>query len=160
MRFVTIHMTNDPYALGTMGPGFPIFRRPAQVAPRITDDKANEMEQTLLCILHHNYGGRDWVDNAMVHLRDDGLQAEVQRYHKLQEELGGKMEEVRILEDRIADIYLELGPCTQQLHRAEAVERVKSQHIMSQHINDAHGKAHVQVDRLNRRSPRGPIKQE
>ena len=64
----------------------------------------------------------------MVRLRDDGLRAEVHCYRKLNKELKRKLEEVRILEDRIADIYLEVSPCTQWLLRAEAVERVKSQH--------------------------------
>ena len=78
-------------------------------------------------ILLPDYMGRDWVDDALVRLRDDGLKAEVHRYRKLNEELKRKLEEVRILEDRIADIYLEVGPCTKRLLKAEAVERVKSQ---------------------------------
>ena len=79
-RFITVHMTNDPHALGTMGPGFPIFRQPVQVAPRITDKEANTTEQPMLCILHHNYSGRDWVDDEMVHLRDNSLKAEVHQF--------------------------------------------------------------------------------
>ena len=67
------------------------------------------------------------MDDALVHLRNDGLKAEVHRYRKLNEELKHKLEEVCILKDRIADIYLEVGPCTHRLLKAEAVERVKSQ---------------------------------
>ena len=70
-------MTSDPYALGTMGPRPPIFQQPAQVVPCITEQEANETEQPLLCILHYNYNGRDWVDDVMVHLCDDGVCAEV-----------------------------------------------------------------------------------
>ena len=78
-------------------------------------------------ILLSDYIGRDWVDDALVRLRDDGLRAEVHRYRKLNEELKRKLEEVRTLEDRIADIYLEVGPCTKRLLKAEVVDRVKSQ---------------------------------
>ena len=85
------------------------------------------MEHQNICILRHNYGGRDWVDDALIRLRDDGLKAEVHRFRKLNEELGCKLEEVHILEDHIADIYLEVTPCTQRLLCAEAMERVKSQ---------------------------------
>ena len=85
------------------------------------------MEQPLLRTLHHNYRGRDWVDDALVHLCNNGLHAEVHHFRKLQEELKHKIKEVQTLEDRIADIYLELQPCIQQLHRDEAMEQVKGQ---------------------------------
>jgi hypothetical protein len=50
-------------------------------------------------ILHHNYVGRDWVDDTLTRLHNDGLHAEVHRYRKLQEELHCKLEEVKRLED-------------------------------------------------------------
>ena len=81
--------------------------------PCLTNKEANETEQLLLCILHHNYNGRDWVDDAMVHLCDDGLCTEVHQFRKLQEEPVHRTEEVRVLEDHITEIYLELCPCMQ-----------------------------------------------
>jgi hypothetical protein len=78
-------------------------------------------------ILHHDYRGKDWVDNVLTRLRDDGLRAKVHWYRKLQEELHCKLEEVKQLEDRVADIYPEMHRCCQRLQRAEAVERVESQ---------------------------------
>ena len=60
--------------------------------------------------------------------------AEVHHFQKLQEELVRKTEEVRVLEDHIADIYLELTPCTQRFCRAKVVERVKSQQGEAIHL--------------------------
>ena len=74
-RYITLHMMNDPYILSTMGPGAPIFQHPVQVAPHITNKEAKKTEQPLLRILNHNYNSRDWVDDAMVHLCDDGLRS-------------------------------------------------------------------------------------
>ena len=125
---MTIQMTNDPYALGTMGAGCPVFRRPAHVAPRITKEEVNARENTTLRTLGHDYRGRDWVDDALIRLRDDGLKAEVHRYRKLHEELDRKLEEVRLANDRIADIYLELAPCQLRLLQAEAGDRIAGQH--------------------------------
>jgi hypothetical protein len=51
----------------------------------------------------------------------------VHRYRKLQEELHRKLEEVKRLEDRVADIYPEMHQCCQRLQRTEVVERVESQ---------------------------------
>ena len=126
-KYITIQMTNDPYALGTMGAGCPVFRRPAHVAPRITQEEVNAREHTTLHTIHHDYRGRDWVDDALVRLQDDGLKAKVHRYHKLHEELERKLEEVRIANDHIADIYLELAPCQLQLLQVEAGECITSQ---------------------------------
>ena len=44
-------MTNDPYALGTMGAGCPIFRRLAHVAPRLTEQEVQNMEHQNVRIL-------------------------------------------------------------------------------------------------------------
>jgi hypothetical protein len=126
-RYVTIHMTNDPYALGMTAPGAPVYRRPAHAAPRLTPEEAAPATAQGMRILHHDYRGKDWVDDALTRLRDDGLRAEVHRYRKLQEELHRKLEEVKQLEDRVADIYPEMHRCCQRLQRAEAVERVESQ---------------------------------
>jgi hypothetical protein len=120
-------MTNDPYALGMMAPGAPVYRRPAYAAPRITPEEATPATAQGMRILHHDYRGKDWVDDALTRLRDDGLRAEVHWYRKLQEELHRKLEEVKQLEDRIADIYPEMHRCCQRLQRAEAVDRVESQ---------------------------------
>ena len=54
-KYVTIQMTNDPYALGTMGAGCPVFRRPAHVAPRITREEVSARENTTLRTLGHDY---------------------------------------------------------------------------------------------------------
>ena len=126
-KYVTINMTSDPYALGTMGAGCPIFRRPAHVAPCLTNQEVDNMDHQNMCILLPDYIGQDWVDDALIRLCDDGLKAEVHQYQKLNKELKRKLEEVRTLEDRIADIYLEVSPCTRRLLRAEAVDQVKSQ---------------------------------
>jgi hypothetical protein len=133
-RYVTIHMTNDPYALGITAPGAPVYRRPAHAAPRITPEEATPATAQGMRILHYDYRGKDWVDDALTRLRDDGLRAEVHRYHKLQEELHHKLEEVKQLEDRIADIYPEMHRCCQRLQRAEAVERVESQRGEEVHL--------------------------
>ena len=101
-------MTNNPYALGTMGVGCPVFRWPAHIAPCMTDKEVDSHEHDTVCILCHDYVGRDWVDDVIVCLWDNGLKARIHRFHKLHEELERKLEEVHIANDRIADIYL--GP--------------------------------------------------
>ena len=126
-KYVTIQMTNNPYVLGTMGAGCPVFQQPAHVTPRITKEEVNARENTTLRTLGHDYQGRDWVNDALIQLRDDGLKVEVHRYCKLHEELDRKLEEVRIANDHIADIYLELAPCQLRLLQAEAGDHITRQ---------------------------------
>ena len=101
-------MTNNLYTLGTMGAGCPVFRRPAHIAPRMTDEEVNSHEHNTVRILRHDYVGCDWVKDVIVCLQDNGLKAKIHHFHKLHEELERKLEEVHIANDRIADIYL--GP--------------------------------------------------
>ena len=84
-------------------------------------------ENTTLRTLGHDYRGCDWVDDALTRLRDDGLKAEVHCYHKLHEELDRKLEEVRLTNNRIADIYLELAPCQLRLLQAEVGDQIARQ---------------------------------
>ena len=72
-KYITIHMTNDPYTLGTMGVGSPIFRGPAQAAPHSTQQEAHKWGFQNICLLCSDYAGREWVDDALIRLRDDGL---------------------------------------------------------------------------------------
>ena len=67
------------------------------------------------------------MDDALIRLRDDGLKAEVHHYQKLHEELDRKLEEVRLANDRIADIYLELAPCQLRLLQAEVGDQIARQ---------------------------------
>ena len=126
-KYVTINLANNPYALGTMGAGCPIYRGPAHAAPRLTQQEAHDKGFQNIRVLRADYAGRDWVDDALVRLCDDGLQAEVHRFRKIHEEIGRKEEEVRRLEDHLSDLHLEAVGCTQRLLRAEAIDRVKDQ---------------------------------
>ena len=120
-------MANDPYILGTMGAGMPIYRGPAHAAPRLTVQEAHDRGFQNIRLMRADYAGKDWVDDALVRLRDDGLRAEVHRFRRINEEVKRKEEEVRRLEDRLGDLQLEAVACTQRLLRAEAIERVKDQ---------------------------------
>ena len=89
--------------------------------------KVDAWEHKSIRILHHDYTGHDWVDDALIHLRDDSLRAEVHHFRKLHKELERKLEEVHITNDHITNLYLELAPCNRRLLWAEATEQVKSQ---------------------------------
>ena len=107
--------------------GCPIYRGPAHAAPRLTQQEAHDRGFQNICLLHADYAGKEWVDDVLIHLQDDGLRAEVHRFRKINEEVKQKEEEVRRLEDRLGDLQLEAVACTQQLLHAEAIKWVEDQ---------------------------------
>ena len=120
-------MANDPYVLGTMGAGQPIYRGPAQAAPRLTPQEAQDCGFQNIRLLRSDYAGKEWVDDALIHLCDDGLRVEVHHFRKINEEVKQKEEEVCHLEDHLGDLQLEAVACTQRLLHAKAIKWVKDQ---------------------------------
>ena len=82
-RYVTIHMENDPYALGMAGPNAPIYRLPAVVVPHPAGRTTPTYTQDELRILQPFYTGRLDINDALQRACDDGLGVEVHRYCNL-----------------------------------------------------------------------------
>ena len=124
-QYVTIHMENDPYALGMAGPNSPIHHLPAVVAPHPTGSTNPGYTKEDLRTLHPMYMQRLNINNAMRRTRDDGLMAEVHWYRNLVDEQAQKQAQVDVLNDRLSDIVLELQRCVLCLSRANAVQRIE-----------------------------------
>ena len=99
-RYVTIHMENDPYALGMSGPNTPIHHLPAVVAPHPAGSTIPGYTRDDLRTLHPMYTQRLDINNAMRRTRDNGLMAEVHRYCNLVDEQAQKQAEVDRLNDQ------------------------------------------------------------
>ena len=124
-RYVTIHMENDPYALGMAGPNAPIYRLPAVVAPHPAGRTTPTYTPDELRVLHPFYSGRLDVNDAIRRTRDDGLGAEVHRYRNLVDEQAQKKAEVDRLQDRLSDVLLELRACITRLTQADVIQRIE-----------------------------------
>ena len=76
-------------------------------------------------ILCHDYPRQTWVDNALVRINDNGLRAEVHRHRSLLREAKEKEAQIQVLEDRVADITMEVHANMKRLAHAQAVSRVE-----------------------------------
>ena len=65
------------------------------------------------------------MDDALVRINDDGLRAEVHQHRSLLREAKEKEVQIRVLEDRITDITMEVHANMKQLARAQAVSCVE-----------------------------------
>ena len=124
-RYITICYESDPIAFGTMGGGHQILQRPAYAAARVRESEAPRYTHNDTRILRHDYPGQTWVDDALVRINDDGLRAEVHRHRSLLREAKEKEAQIHVLEDRVADITMELHANMKRLARAQAVSRVE-----------------------------------
>ena len=124
-RYITIHMENNPYALGMAGPNAPIHQLPAIIAPHPTGSTVPHYTTDDLRTLHPMYTQRLDINNMMRRTRDNGLMAEVHRYRNLVDEWAQKQAEVDCLQDRLSDVILELRRCVLRLTRANVVQRIE-----------------------------------
>ena len=77
------------------------------------------------CILCHDYPGQTWVDDALIRINDDGLQAEVHWHCSLLQEAKEKEAQIQVLEDCVADITMEVHANMKRLACAQVVSRVE-----------------------------------
>ena len=124
-RYVTIHYESNPIAFGTMGGGHQILQQPAYTAAHVRESEAPRYTHNDTCILHHDYPGQTWVDDALIHINNDSLRAEVHRHRSLLQEAKEKEVQIQVLEDRVTDITMEVHANMKQLVRAQAVSCVK-----------------------------------
>ena len=124
-RYVTIRYESDPIAFGTMGAGHQILQRPAHTAARVRESEAPGYTHNNTHVLRDDYPGLMWVDDALVRINDDGLRAEVHCHRSLLREAREKEAQIQVLEDRVADITMEVHANMKRLARAQAVSRVE-----------------------------------
>src|SRR6201996_3671130 len=85
-RFIKVKFNNNPIVYGTMGEGLPIYEQPAHAVPHTTTHKAPPYTHINALLLHSKYPGQCMVNNALIDIGDDALQAEVHHYRKMMEE--------------------------------------------------------------------------
>lgn len=132
-RYITIHMENDPYALGMAGPNLPIYQLPAHTAPHPTGHAPPQYTQHDLHTLHPFYMKWLEINNALTRTRDNGLKAEVHCYCNLVDEQAQKEAKVELLNNCIADIIGETRRCVICLAQANAVKQIKEKRGITVH---------------------------
>jgi hypothetical protein len=105
-------MTDNPYVEAQMAMDGPIHRGEIHVAAA-----TNRVRRTLevgpdkLHLLDHGY--QDWmvVNEAIAHVGDHSLTAEVMRWHGLQKQMKAAQESIRQIEDRLFTLAVDQWAC-------------------------------------------------
>jgi hypothetical protein len=127
-RYIKVHMTDNPYIEARMTMDGPVHRgeiHAAAVHDRV--GRTPDIGPDELRLLDRSY--QDWimVDEAIAHVGDRSLTAEVMRWHRLQKRMKAAQESIRQVEDRLFAMAVDQWACHTRLEEAWAVHRIEEE---------------------------------
>ena len=128
-KYVRVIMSDNPEVFGTMGRGEPIFRAEIHAARSHDYGKAAEYTLADLKYLRADYAESRTVDDALSHIGDVSLTAEVRRYRAAVEICEQLENQIRALEDNHYHNAERRRQSAQRLGRAQAVKRIQEEHV-------------------------------
>jgi hypothetical protein len=127
-KYVRTIMSDNPEVFGTMGRGEPIFRAEIHAARSHDYGKAAEYTRDDLKYLRADYAESRVVDDALSHIGDVTLTAEVKRYRAAVEICEQIENQIRMLEDNHYHNAERRRQSAQRLGRAQAIKRIQEEH--------------------------------
>jgi hypothetical protein len=121
-------MTDNPYVEARMTMDGPVHRGEIHAAA-VNDwvGRTPDIGPDELCLLDRSY--QDWimVDEAIAHVGDRSLTAEVMRWRGLQKRMKAAQESIRQVEDRLFAMAVDQRACRTRLEEAWAVHRIEEE---------------------------------
>jgi hypothetical protein len=127
-RYIKVHMTDNPYMEARMAMDRPVHRGEIHAAAA-TDrvGRTPDIGPYELHLLDRSY--TDWmmVDEAIAHVGDRSLTAEVMRWRGLVKRMKAAQESIRQIEDRLFAMAVDQRACRARLEEAWAVHRIEEE---------------------------------
>jgi hypothetical protein len=127
-RYIKVHMTDNPYVEARMAMDGPVHRGEIHAAAA-TDrvGRTPDIGPDELRLIDRGY--TDWmmVDEAIAHVGDRSLTAEVMRWRGLQKKMKAAQESIRQIEDRLFAMAVDQRACRARLEEAWAVHRIEEE---------------------------------
>ena len=127
-KYVRVIMSDNPEVFGTMGRGEPIFHAEIHAARSHDYGRAAEYTPDDLKYLRADYAESRVVDDALSHIGDVSLTAEVKRYRAAAEICEQLENQIRALEDNHYHNAERRRQSAQRLGRAQAIKRIREEH--------------------------------
>jgi hypothetical protein len=127
-RYIKVHMTDNPYVEARMTMDGPVHR--GEIHAAVIRDRVGrtpDIGPDELRLLDRSY--QDWimVDEAIAHVGDRSLTAEVMRWRGLQKRMKAAQESIRQVEDRLFVMAVDQRACRTRLEEAWAVHRIEEE---------------------------------
>jgi hypothetical protein len=121
-------MTDNPYVEAQLAMDRPVHRGEIHAAA-VTDCTTHmpEIGPDELRLLEVTYANMMMVDEAVAHVGDWSLTAEVVRWHGLQKRLEAAQESIHQIEDCMFALAVDQRACRQRLEEAWAVDRIEEE---------------------------------
>ena len=127
-KYVRVIMSDNPEVFGTMGCGEPIFCAEIHAARSHDYGKAAEYTSDDLKYLRADYAESRVVDDALSHIRDVSLTAEIRCYRAAVEICEQLENQIRALEDNHYHNAEWRRQAARRLGRAQAIKRIREEH--------------------------------
>ena len=127
-KYIRVIMSDNPEVFGTMAWGEPIFRAEIHAARSHDHGKAAEYSLDELKYLRADYAEARVVDDALSHVGDVSLSAEVRRYRAAVEICKQLETQIRSLKDNHYHNAEWRRQSARRLGRAHAIKRIQQEH--------------------------------
>jgi hypothetical protein len=127
-RYIKVHMTDNPYLEARMAMDGPVHQGKIHAAAATNRvGRTLEVGPDKLRLLDRSY--QDWmmVDEAIAHVGDRSLTAEVMRWRGLQKWMKAAQESIRQIEDRLFALAVDQRACRTRLEEAWAVHQIEEE---------------------------------
>jgi hypothetical protein len=127
-RYIKVHMTDNPYVEAQMAMDGPVHR--GEIHAAAATDRVGRMPEVgpdELRLIDRGY--QDWmmVDEAIAHVGDRSLTAEVIRWRGLQKRMKAVQESIRQIEDWLFALAVDQRACRARLEEAWAVHQIEEE---------------------------------
>ena len=123
-KWVRIRMGTNPTVEGCMQKGGPVYLGDVHAAPDFDHGDAPDYSHEQHCHLLSNYSRHHEVDDALKHIGDKSLIAEVARFRGTMNALERLQQEIRDRKDQLYCISNDNRKCVRRLEWAHALQRV------------------------------------
>jgi hypothetical protein len=127
-RYIKVHMTDNPYVEARMAMDGPVHR--GEIHAAAASDRVGrtpEIGPDELRLLDRSYPDWIMVDEAIAHVGDRSLTAEVMRWRGLVKKMKAAQESIRQIKDRLFVMAVDQRACRARLEEAWAVHRIEEE---------------------------------
>ena len=123
-RYVRVHMTSNPYVIARLTANGPDYRGELHATPYNGPEEVEPLTDKAMQMLEPDFPAAKHVSNALRHMNDRTLWAEVIRYWAKVSEIDRIRVQREELQRRCYMVGLEMGLSRQRLQEARAVQRI------------------------------------
>ena len=138
-RYIQVHMTNDPYVIACLTANGPNYQGELHATPYTGPETIETLTDEVMQMLEPEFPAAEFVSDAIRHMNDRTLLADVIRYQAKFAEIKRIWDQRAKLEQRCYQVGLEMGLCWHRLQDTRAVQRIIEEMVQDQCINQQGG---------------------